>query len=172
MSILLDAEGIEKALQKLSAQIAEQAPENTPVGIIGIRRRGDALAERLIERLSHDSLGDIAHGALDITLYRDDLAELGPAAIVRQTQIPFDINGRYIVLVDDVIHTGRSIRAALDALADLGRPQAIRLAVLVERPGRELPIQADFVGVRFDRPNRQVDVFLNEFDGQERVEIR
>ena len=170
MSTLLDAKGIDKALGKLSAQIAEHAPEGVPVGIIGIRRRGDTLAERLIERLSEDGLGQIARGALDITLYRDDLAEIGPAATVRGTEIAFDIDGRFIVLVDDVIHPGRIIRAALTALVDLGRPKPTRLAVLVDRPGRELPIPADFVGLRFDGPDREISVMLTEFDGEDRVE--
>lgn len=171
MSTLLDSEGIRKALQNLAAQIAEHAPDNTPVGIIGIRRRGETLAQRLRELLGASGLGDIAQGALDITLYRDDLAELGPSAVLRKTEIPFDINGRFIVLVDDVLYTGRSIRAALTALGDLGRPKAIRLAVLIDRPGRELPIQADFVGLRVDRSDRHVNVLLTEFDREERVEI-
>jgi pyrimidine operon attenuation protein / uracil phosphoribosyltransferase len=172
VSTLLDAEGITKALQKLATDIARDVPKDTPLGIIGIRRRGDTLASRLIDILSAAGIGEIAHGALDITLYRDDLAELGPAAVLRETDIPFDISDRFIVLVDDVLYTGRSIRAALDALADHGRPKAIRLAVLVDRPGRELPIQADFVGIRLERSSRQVNVFLKEFDGQERVEIQ
>ncbi len=171
MPILLDAQGVERALGEIAGRIAAEAPVDGAIGLIGIRRRGEVLAERLIGMLKEHGVTDISHGALDITLYRDDLAEIGPAAIVRKTEIEFDINGLYIVLVDDVIYTGRSVRAAMDALADLGRPRAVRLAVLVDRPGRELPIQADFVGIRTDRRDRTVTVLLSESDQEERVEI-
>jgi len=146
-------------------------PAGASIGVIGIRSRGDVLAARLIGLLERDGLANVAHGALDITLYRDDLAEKGPAAILQKTEIDFDIDGRYIILVDDVLYTGRSVRAALDALVDLGRPIAIRLAVLVDRPGRELPIQADFVGVKVERVDKTVNVLLRETDGQDRVEV-
>jgi len=169
--LILDAAGIDEALDRIASRIAAEAPADAAVGVVGIRRRGEVLAERLIGKLRQRGLGSIAHGALDITLYRDDLAEIGPAPVVRKTEIDFDINGMYLVLVDDVIYTGRSVRAALDALADLGRPRAVRLAVLVDRPGRELPIQADFVGVRTERRDGRVNVLLHEFDGQERVEV-
>lgn len=171
MQVLLDGPGIERALERLADEIERQIPPGVPVGVIGIRSRGDVLAARLIRRLCAAGLSDVAHGALDITLYRDDLAEKGPAAILQKTEIDFDIDGRYIVLVDDVLYTGRSVRAALDALADLGRPVAIRLAVLVDRPGRELPIQADFVGLRVDRVEQTVNVRLRETDGVDRVEV-
>jgi pyrimidine operon attenuation protein/uracil phosphoribosyltransferase len=171
MQILLDAQGIQTALERLARDIEKQIPPGASVGVIGIRSRGDVLAARLIDLLERDGLKDVAHGALDITLYRDDLAEKGPNAILQKTEIDFDIDARYIVLVDDVLFTGRSVRAALDALVDLGRPVAIRLAVLVDRPGRELPIQADFVGVKVERVNKTVNVLLRETDGQDRVEV-
>ena len=171
MHVLLDADGIDRTLDSLARQIEADIPAGTSVGVIGIRNRGDVLAARLIERLERDGLTDVAHGALDITLYRDDLAEKGPNAILQKTEIDFDISDRYIVLVDDVLFTGRSARAALDALVDLGRPVAIRLAVLVARPGRELPIQADFVGMKVDQVETAVNVFVREQDGYDQVEM-
>ncbi len=114
---------------------------------------------------------DVASGSLDITLYRDDLAEIGPSAVVRTTEIDFDVAGRYIVLVDDVIYTGRSVRSALAAIIDLGRPKAIRLAVLVDRGGRELPIQPDFVGLKAKEDEERITVSLQECGGVDRVEV-
>lgn len=169
--VLLDAAQITETLDRLAGDIARNLPAELPIAIIGIRRRGEVLAERLIGVLSGMGLNGLRHGSLDITLYRDDLAELGPQAVVRSTEIDFDVNGTYIILVDDVLYTGRSARAALDALTDLGRPKAIRLAVLVDRPGRELPIQADFVGVRVPRNDAPVTVLLNESDQQEEVRV-
>lgn len=171
MHILLDEQGVEAAMVRLADEIAADAPRNCPMGVIGIRSRGDDLARRLIALLPERGFDDVAYGALDITMYRDDLAEIGPSAIVRTTEIDFNVEGRYLVLVDDVIYTGRSIRAALAAIIDLGRPKAIRLAVLVDRAGRELPIQPDFVGVRADDPGMHVNVLLTETGGVDRVEV-
>lgn len=171
MQVLLDQNGIEASLQRLAAEIAESIPGGCPVGVVGIRRRGDELARRLIAILETRGMRDIAYGCLDITLYRDDLAEIGPSAVVRTTDIPFDVEGRYLILVDDVVYTGRSIRAALAALIDLGRPKAIRLAVLVDRGGRELPIQPDFVGIRTQTDDQHVTVSLRESNGTDRVEV-
>ena len=170
MQLLLDAAGIESALETMAGAILGDAPADAALAVIGIRRRGDVLAERLLPLLG--SADDIDHGALDITLYRDDLHEIGPDAIVRKTEIPFDIDDRYIILVDDVLWTGRTIRAALDALMDLGRPRAIRLAVLADRPGRELPIQADYVGVRTQLQDGHVCVMLADTDDEEAVQIQ
>lgn len=167
--ILLDTEGVRDRVRRLAQEVFDSLPKDVPVGIIGIRRRGEVLAKRLAQELAGRGARDLAFGSLDITLYRDDLAELGPQAILRQTEIDFDINGRYVVLVDDVLYTGRSVRAALDALIDLGRPKAIRLAVLVDRPGRELPIQADFVGLKVKQSGMSVTVLLTESDGVEEV---
>jgi pyrimidine operon attenuation protein/uracil phosphoribosyltransferase len=169
---LLDAEGMARALKRMAAEIARSIPPGAELAVIGIRRRGDVLARRLSRLLSSMGVAPSAHGALDITLYRDDLAEKGGTAEVRATQIDFDITGRYLVLVDDVLHTGRTVRAALDALADLGRPQAIRLGVLVERRGRELPIQADFVGLSVEEGSQHVKVNLQEVDDCDGVEGR
>jgi len=169
--ILLDADDLASVLDRIAHEIFGSLPPGVPVGVIGIRSRGEILAARLVQALRELGAGDIEHGTLDITLYRDDLAELGPQAILRKTEIEFDVNGRYIILVDDVLYTGRSVRAALDALIDLGRPNAIRLAILIDRPGRELPIQADFVGARLPKKDVLVTVLLTESDGIDEVRI-
>ena len=171
MEILLDESGMKSALQRLTDEIAAAIPPGSPLGIIGIRSRGDDLAKRLIALLESRGITDVAFGSLDITLYRDDLAEIGPSAVVRTTEIDFDVAGRFLVLVDDVIFTGRSIRSALDAIVDLGRPKAIRLAVLVDRGGRELPIQPDFVGIETDGEDKRITVSLVECGGKDRVEV-
>ena len=172
MAILLDKHGIHATLERLADEIVSSIPSGCPVGVIGIRRRGDDLAKRLLRMLEDRAVTDVAYGSVDITLYRDDLAEIGPSAIVRTTEIDFDVGGRYIVLVDDVIHTGRSVRSALSAIIDLGRPKAIRLAVLVDRGGRELPIQPEFVGLRGKDEDEHITVLLEESDGADRVEVR
>lgn len=169
--ILLDAAGMAETVDRLAREVCDSLPDGVPIAVIGIRRRGEVLAQRLVDALHHRGAEGIERGTLDITLYRDDLAELGPQAILRKTEIDFDINGRYIVLVDDVLYTGRSVRAALDALIDLGRPKAIRLAILVDRPGRELPIQADFVGLRVPREDVPVNVYLVESDDVDEVRV-
>ncbi|MCA9254263.1 MAG: bifunctional pyr operon transcriptional regulator/uracil phosphoribosyltransferase PyrR [Phycisphaerales bacterium] len=173
MNVLLDARGIDEALDRMAAEIAESLPDGCPLGIIGIRRRGDHLARRLIRRLEARQISGIEFGTLDITMYRDDLAEIGPSAVVLTTEIPFDVDGRYLILVDDVIYSGRSIRSALAAIIDLGRPRAIRLAVLVDRGGRELPIQPDFVGRHVgDQAGLHVTVRLTEAnDDMDVVEV-
>ncbi|RIK66587.1 MAG: bifunctional pyr operon transcriptional regulator/uracil phosphoribosyltransferase PyrR [Planctomycetota bacterium] len=169
--ILLDENGIRETLERLAGEIAASIPSACTVAIVGIRRRGDELARRLLPLFEKRGVKGAAYGSLDITLYRDDLAEIGPSAVVRTTEIDFDIGGTYLVLVDDVIYTGRSTRAALQALIDLGRPRAIRLAVLVDRGGREFPIQPDFTGIRAPSDNQHVTVFLTETDGFDRVEV-
>ncbi|MCG3126813.1 MAG: Bifunctional protein PyrR [Phycisphaerae bacterium] len=172
MSTLLDKDGIQHTLRRLASEIAQQAPRNAQVAIVGIRRRGETLAHRLLPLVREAGLDGIQHGAVDITLYRDDLTTIGPSATVRKTEIYFDITDTWLVLVDDVLYTGRSVRAALDALTDLGRPQAIRLCVLVDRGWRELPIQPDFTGLRIDtEPADNVKVRLLEVDGEERVDL-
>jgi len=170
MQVLLEQQRFERTLDDLAERIRRDIPAGKPLALVGVLRRGDALAKRLTERLGKAGL-EVAIGTLDITLYRDDLATKGPEAVVRSTEIPFDVTGRYIVLVDDVLYTGRTSRAALDALMDLGRPVAIRLAVLVERPGRQVPIQADYAGLKVARVSGDIRVFLGETDGQDRVEM-
>ena len=167
--LLLDAAGVADTLDRMAREVCDTVEPGTPLAVIGIRRRGEILASRLVATLSDLGIEGIDVGTLDITLYRDDLAELGPQAMLRGTEIDFDLSGRYIILVDDVLYTGRSVRAALDALVDLGRPKAIRLAILVDRPGRELPIQPDFVGLRVEQENVPVSVLLTESDGVDEV---
>jgi pyrimidine operon attenuation protein / uracil phosphoribosyltransferase len=140
--------------------------------IIGIQRRGVQLADR-IAHLIEEREGSAPHlGALDITLYRDDLQTVGPRPVVGPTNIPWDMDGARVVIVDDVLYTGRTVRAALDELADFGRPARIALAVLVDRGGRELPIHADVVGKRIELgPDQRVDVLVSELDGRDAVVV-
>ena len=174
MKVILSPEHIEQILKDLAGRIISDTPPQLDIAVIGIRSRGEVLAQRLSSRLSQKLRRDVPHGTLDITLYRDDLnSPQGNAQPqVRTTEIGFDIDDKIIILVDDVLFTGRSARAAMDALMDLGRPRAIRLAVLVDRAGRELPIQADYVGYKTDAaPGKLVQVFLSESDGREEVII-
>ena len=182
MKVILNAEQIERALGSVADQIAgSETPRkaggessDNGLAIIGIRSRGEILAQRLADRLSQKLRKSILCGTLDITLYRDDLnAPHGDnQPQVRTTEIGFDIDGKTIILVDDVLYTGRSARAAMDALIDLGRPKAIRLAVLIERAGRELPIQADYYGNKADvRPEQSIQVNLIESDGKDEVVV-
>ncbi|QOJ14200.1 MAG: bifunctional pyr operon transcriptional regulator/uracil phosphoribosyltransferase PyrR [Planctomycetia bacterium] len=168
--ILQDEAGLRRTLETMADEIARAAPPGAPVGIVGIRRRGEVLARRLRAMLEARGVA-LHHGALDITLYRDDLSTIGPNAMLRGTEIAFDVRDHWIVLVDDVLYTGRSVRAALDALVDLGRPRAIRLAVLVDRGWRELPIHADFVGLKVETTAHQIiKVKVHEVDGEDGIE--
>jgi len=173
MKELLTAEQVAAALQCLYQGLLGKLPAAGPVAIVGIRTRGETLARRIIERLGQDRPKlAVAFGVLDITFYRDDLSRHRGAPLVRATEIDFDLDNVWLVLVDDVLNTGRSVRAALQALNDFGRPKVIRLAVLVDRGGRELPIAADFVGQRVEAPaGSRVQVRLTETDGQEGVYI-
>jgi pyrimidine operon attenuation protein/uracil phosphoribosyltransferase len=174
MKIILDNEQIERFLDDLAEEVAGDVSRDDDVAVIGIRSRGEILAQRLVRRIAERRQGEVACGTLDITLYRDDLnAPQGSSQPqVRTTEIGFDINDKIVILVDDVLHTGRSARAAMDALIDLGRPKAIRLAVLVERKGREFPIQADYAGHKADiQPGSSVQVRLVESDGADQVVI-
>ncbi len=171
-TILLDAGALAGTIERLADEIAEAAPGDAPLALVGIRRRGEHLARRMSRLLAARQGRAPRLGALDITLYRDDLTTIGPDAVVRGTEIDFDITDTWLVLVDDVLYTGRSVRAALDALTDLGRPRAIRLAVLVDRGWRELPIQPDFVGLRVETTRDQiVKVKMVEVDGVDEVEL-
>jgi len=154
------------AIEHLAARIAVAFDPKQPITVVGIRTRGHTLADRLAHLLAGAGYSRIGRGVLDITLYRDDLSEIGPRPLVRPTYLETDINDKPLLLIDDVLFTGRSIRAALDALSDYGRPSAIRLAVLVDRGGRELPIQADFVGLAVaEAPlDHRVNVRLAEID--------
>ena len=174
MKVILNSEQIEQILESLADRIISETPREFEIAVIGIRSRGEILAQRLANKLSDELDKDIPCGALDITLYRDDLnsPRSGAGLQVRTTDIGFDIGNKLIILFDDVLYTGRSTRAALDALIDLGRPRAIKLAVLVERAGREFPIQADYAGYKADvAPGKLVQVSLVESDGKDQVAI-
>ncbi len=167
---LLDARQVEVHLQRLCREIVAAFGNNESLALLGIRTRGLHLAERLAVMLQDILQKEIPLGILDITLYRDDLSELAGSPIVRPTEIPFTLKGRTVVLVDDVIFTGRTIRAAMDALLDHGRPNRIWLAVLADRGGRQLPIQPDFMGLKLDVPlDQRVSVKVAEVDGVDGV---
>jgi pyrimidine operon attenuation protein/uracil phosphoribosyltransferase len=174
MKVILDSTQIEETLERLAGQITADVPDGSALAVVGIRSRGEVLAQRLTSLLQSKTGADIPCGTLDITLYRDDLNSPNRTAQpqVRTTDITFDVDDKVIVLVDDVLFTGRSTRAALDALIDLGRPKAIRLAVLIDRAGREFPIQADYAGLRTNiSPDQTVSVYLTESDGKDEVVV-
>jgi pyrimidine operon attenuation protein/uracil phosphoribosyltransferase len=174
MKVILDSTQIEETLERLAGQITADVPDGSALAVVGIRSRGEVLAQRLTALLQARTGTDIPCGTLDITLYRDDLNSPNRTAQpqVRTTDITFDVDDKIIVLVDDVLFTGRSTRAALDALIDLGRPKAIRLAVLIDRAGREFPIQADYAGLRTNiSPDQTVSVYLTESDGKDEVVV-
>jgi pyrimidine operon attenuation protein/uracil phosphoribosyltransferase len=162
---ILSADDIRRAITRIAHEIAERNEGVRNIVLVGVRRRGVPLAQRIAATLADFEGERVAVGTLDITLYRDDLGLRGPAPIVRSTSIPTDINGRTVVLVDDVLYTGRTVRAALDALADLGRPARIQLAVLIDRGHRELPIRADFVGKNVPTAgDERIETRLSEID--------
>ena len=162
---------VRRVIDELTSRIAAAFDPARELTLVGVRTRGEVLAQRITTSLQSRNFTRIARGVLDITLYRDDLSEIGPRPLVRPTQLAIDIDGVPLLLVDDVLFTGRSVRAAMDALSDFGRPSAIRLAVLVDRGGRELPIQPDFVALKFASVPRdhRVNVRLRETDGEDRI---
>jgi pyrimidine operon attenuation protein / uracil phosphoribosyltransferase len=174
MPVVMDADRISRALTRIAHEIVERNRGVDDLALIGVRSRGVPLARRLAQSLKQITGDDVATGALDITLYRDDLMrhQVGPQPVVRKTEIPFSIDNRTIVLVDDVLYTGRTTRAALDALIDFGRPRAIQLVVLVDRGHRELPIKADYVGKNVPTSSQEsVQVRLHELDGVNEDEV-
>jgi pyrimidine operon attenuation protein/uracil phosphoribosyltransferase len=174
MPVLMDADRMGRTLTRIAHEIVERNRGVDQLALVGVRTRGVPLARRLGRSLLEIAGEDIRVGSLDITLYRDDLMQhaVGPQPVVRRTEIPFSIDDRTIVLVDDVLYTGRTVRAALDALIDFGRPCAIQLVVLVDRGHRELPIKADYVGKNVPTSRREsVHVRLQEIDGRDEVVI-
>jgi len=168
--VLLDRQALGAALDQMAEGILALKPDVARLALIGIRTRGINLAERLKTRLDHLGGCDVPMGALDITLYRDDLSTLAKQPLVGETHVSFDVENREIVLVDDVLYTGRTIRAALDAIVDFGRPQRIILAVLVDRGNREYPIQPDVAVLRISTDhNQNVQIHLDDVDGEENV---
>ena len=174
MAIVMDADRVSRSLTRIAHEIVERNRGVDHLALVGIRARGVPIAERLAAQL-HGLTGVVVPtGSLDITLYRDDLmrSAVGPQPVVRRTEIPFSIDDRRILLVDDVLFTGRTIRAALDALIDFGRPRAIQLVALIDRGHRELPIRADYVGRNIPTSRQQsVQVRLTEIDGKDEVEV-
>jgi pyrimidine operon attenuation protein/uracil phosphoribosyltransferase len=169
---ILDEDGIRRSLTRIAHEIIERNKGVECLALVGIRRRGVPLAERLAEKIRDIEGYRVPVGILDITLYRDDLSTLAHQPLVRSTEIPFPVVGKIVVLVDDVIYTGRTIRAALGALIDLGRPKVIQLAVLVDRGHRELPIRPDYIGKNVPTSKKEeISVRLQEIDGEERVVI-
>jgi pyrimidine operon attenuation protein/uracil phosphoribosyltransferase len=172
MPVVMDADRISRALTRIAHEILERNHGITGVCLVGVRSRGVPLARRIAAILAGVTGEEVPTGSLDITLYRDDLmrSAIGPQPIVRKTEIHFSIDNRTIVLVDDVLYTGRTTRAALDALIDFGRPRAIQLVVLVDRGHRELPIKADYVGKNVPTSRKEsVRVRLGELDGADEV---
>lgn len=168
---VLDAAALDRALTRIAHEILERNGGANDVTFVGLRTRGVTLAQRLAAKIAAIDGTSVPVGVLDITLYRDDLGLRG-APIVRATEIPFSIKDKTVVLVDDVLFTGRTIRAALDALIDLGRPKMIQLAILVDRGHRELPIRPDYIGKNLPTSRREtVAVRLTEHDGEDRVVI-
>jgi pyrimidine operon attenuation protein / uracil phosphoribosyltransferase len=171
-SVLLDEEEIRRALTRIAHEIVEKNKGIDGLCLVGIHTRGITLAKKLLDLIERFEGARLPLGVLDITLYRDDLSEIGLQPKVRETRIPFDLHGKAVVLVDDVLFTGRTSRAALDALIDQGRPSRIYLAVLVDRGHRELPIRADFVGKNLPTSkNEVVKVKTLEDDGSDAVEL-
>jgi pyrimidine operon attenuation protein/uracil phosphoribosyltransferase len=167
---VMDAKALGRTLRRMADEIVELNDGTDDLVIVGIQRRGVQIAERLVKLIAEREKTTVPQGALDITLYRDDLQTVGPRPVVGPTNIPVDIEGKHIVIVDDVLYTGRTIRAALDELADFGRPRRIALAVVIDRGGRELPIAPDVVGKKVEvLPGRRVDLLIEELDGRDEV---
>lgn len=171
-NVIMDAEAMRRAIVRIAHEIIEKNKGVENVILVGIRTRGVPLAQRIAKEIENIEKVKVPVGFLDITLYRDDLSTLAYNPIVHGTEIEFDISGKVIVLVDDVLYTGRTIRAALDALIDMGRPKVIELAVLIDRGHKELPIRADFVGKNVPTAQKEIiDVTLKENDDIDEVVI-
>jgi pyrimidine operon attenuation protein / uracil phosphoribosyltransferase len=171
-AVIADEEEMRRAILRIAHEIVERNKGTADIALVGIRRRGVPLAERIRDAIRGIEGAEVPIGSLDITLYRDDLATISPQPVVRATELPFQVEEKTLVLIDDVLYTGRTVRAALDAIMDYGRPLAIQLAVLVDRGHRELPIQADYVGRNVPTSKREViKVLLREEDGYDGVAI-
>ncbi len=167
---IMDARAMDRTLRRMAEEIVELNEGTDDLIIVGIQRRGVQLADRIVRTIREHEGADVPRGALDITLYRDDLQTVGPRPVVGPTDLPWNIEGKRVVIVDDVLYTGRTVRAALDELADFGRPSRIALAVLIDRGGRELPVHADVVGRTIAvEPLDRVDVLVQELDGRDAV---
>ncbi|HVN91299.1 MAG TPA: bifunctional pyr operon transcriptional regulator/uracil phosphoribosyltransferase PyrR [Candidatus Binataceae bacterium] len=170
--VALDNEGIARAVKRIAHELAEQAESREKLAIVGILRRGANLAQRIAANLKQNGLGDVPVGTLDISSYRDDGKGSPGDPRLLGRDIPFPLNGKRVLLVDDVLYTGRTVRAALTALADLGRPESIQLAVLIDRGEHEVPIRADYVGKNVTAPpGQRIYVRLDEIDGVDAVVV-
>ncbi|MCI0524526.1 MAG: bifunctional pyr operon transcriptional regulator/uracil phosphoribosyltransferase PyrR [Acidobacteria bacterium] len=169
-AVVMTAADMNRVLARMASQVVENNPDLSNVLLVGIRRRGVPLAEKIAAKIKEMDSVDVATGALDITLYRDDLSTVAERPVINKTELPANITGKTIILVDDVLYTGRTIRAALDELIDFGRPRRVQLAVLVDRGWRELPIQADYIGKYVTTTEREIiKVMLPEYDETEQV---
>ena len=169
-AVVMTAGDMNRVLARMASQVVENNPDLSNVLLVGIRRRGVPLAEKIAAKIKEMDGINVATGALDITLYRDDLSTVGERPVVNKTELPANITGKTIILVDDVLYTGRTIRAAMDELIDFGRPRRVQLCVLIDRGWRELPIQADYVGKNVTTTeNEIIKVMLPQFDEQEQV---
>ncbi|MBI5020183.1 MAG: bifunctional pyr operon transcriptional regulator/uracil phosphoribosyltransferase PyrR [Ignavibacteriales bacterium] len=173
MHKIIDETGFGRTLTRLAHEIIERNKGAGNIAVIGIRTRGEYLAKRLADMISSIEKKEIKIGLLDITLYRDDLKEIQNQPLLKGTEISFDVNKKDIILIDDVLFTGRTVRAALDELTDLGRPASIQLAVLIDRGHRELPIRADFVGKNLPTSlDEEVKVLMKEIDSEDSVVLK
>ncbi|MFZ5827875.1 MAG: bifunctional pyr operon transcriptional regulator/uracil phosphoribosyltransferase PyrR [Bacillota bacterium] len=171
-AMLMDASQMNRALSRIAHEIIERNKGIDQVALVGIRRRGVPLAQRLAQRLKEFEGKEVPVGILDITLYRDDLTELSAVPVIHKSEVNFKLPNMVVVLVDDVLYTGRTVRAALDALLDIGRPSVIQLAVLIDRGHRELPIRADYVGKNVPTSRKEVvEVHMTEVDGEDFVAL-
>jgi len=170
---IIDAEGLRRIITRIAHEIVERNKGTADLVLVGVRRRGVPLAARIAEKIAEFEKAQVPQGCLDITLYRDDLSTVGPQPVVGGTEMPVDLAGKVVVLVDDVLYTGRTVRAAMDAIMDLGRPRAVQLAVIVDRGHRELPVRADFVGKNVPTSKREIiGVRVSEIDEEDCVVIK
>ena len=171
-AVIMNSGEMSRAVKRMAHEVVEANKGVNNLVLLGVQRRGVPLAKRLGKAIKQIEGQDVPSGALDITFYRDDLSKLGPSPQVSSTEMPFDVNEKIVILVDDVLYTGRTVRAALDVIMDWGRPQAIRLAVLVDRGHRELPIRPDFVGKNVPTSQREIiKVKMTEYDDAEEVVV-
>ncbi|MGD9140575.1 MAG: bifunctional pyr operon transcriptional regulator/uracil phosphoribosyltransferase PyrR [bacterium] len=169
---IMDEDDMTRATMRIAHEIVEANKGTRDLVLVGIRRRGVPLAHRIAAAIAEFERKELPVGTLDITLYRDDLQLVAHQPILRKTELPFAVDGKVVVLVDDVLYTGRTIRAAMDEIMDFGRPKAIRLAVLIDRGHRELPIRADYVGKNVPTSSREIiSVKLSEHDGEDGVTV-
>lgn len=170
VQLIMDAHALDLAVTRISHQMLERNRDLSKLGVIGLQTRGVFLARRISKKISELERQKLSAGVLDVTFYRDDYRKALKKKKAKTTDIPFDLNGLDVVLVDDVLFTGRTVRAALDALVDFGRPRTIQLAVIVDRGNRELPIQADYIGTAVKTlPNQAVKLSVQEHDGEDSI---